>query len=110
MLASPQLKGRWGEFDFIYSMGLFDYLTPRVASAVLLMLFQLLKPGGEIIAGNFHTSNPSKYYMEYWADWVLYHRTEQEFGDLLGNDALAEIDIFFDDTGSQMFLHVRKTG
>ena len=108
MLASPQLKGRWGEFDFIYSMGLFDYLTPRVASAVLLKLFQLLKPGGEMIAGNFHTSNPSKYYMEYWADWVLYHRTEQEFGDLLGNAASTEIDIFFDDTGSQMFLHVRK--
>jgi extracellular factor (EF) 3-hydroxypalmitic acid methyl ester biosynthesis protein len=110
MLASPQLKGRWGEFDFIYSMGLFDYLTPRVASAVLLKLFQLLKPGGEMIAGNFHTSNPSKYYMEYWADWVLYHRTQQEFGELLGNAASAEIDISFDDTGSQMFLHVRKTG
>ena len=110
MLASPQLKGRWGEFDFIYSMGLFDYLTPRVASAVLRKLFQLLKPGGEMIAGNFHTSNPSKYYMEYWADWVLYHRTEQEFGDLLGNAASAEIDIFFDDTESQMFLHIRKTG
>jgi extracellular factor (EF) 3-hydroxypalmitic acid methyl ester biosynthesis protein len=110
MLASPQLKGRWGEFDFIYSMGLFDYLTPRVASAVLRRLFQLLKPEGEIIAGNFHTSNPSKYYMEYWADWVLYHRTEEEFGDLLGNAASAEINIFFDDTASQMFLHIRKTG
>ena len=110
MLASPQLKGRWGEFDFIYSMGLFDYLTPRVASAVLRKLFQLLKPEGEMIAGNFHTSNPSKYYMEYWADWVLYHRTEEEFGDLLGNAASAEIDIFFDDTESQMFLHIRKTG
>lgn len=110
MLASLQLKGRWGEFDFIYSMGLFDYLTPRVASAVLRKIFQLLKPGGEMIAGNFHTSNPSKYYMEYWADWVLYHRTEDEFGDLLGDAASAEIDIFFDDTGSQMFLHIRKTG
>ncbi|MFW6147245.1 MAG: class I SAM-dependent methyltransferase [Thermodesulfobacteriota bacterium] len=109
MLVSPVLKGRWGEFDFIYSMGLFDYLTPRVARAVLGKLFQLLKPGGEIIAGNFHTSNPSKYYMEYWADWVLYHRTEDEFRDLLGNTASADIDIFFDDTGSQMFLHVRRS-
>jgi extracellular factor (EF) 3-hydroxypalmitic acid methyl ester biosynthesis protein len=108
MLGAPQLKEILGEFHFIYSMGLFDYLTPRVASAVFGKVYQLLKPGGEMIAGNFHVSNPSRYYMEYWADWVLYHRTEEEFKALLSKAASAEIDLFFDDTRSQMFLHIKK--
>lgn len=108
MLATPQLKGKWGQFHFIYSMGLFDYLTPTVATAVLGKLYQLLKPGGEILAGNFHVSNPSKYYMAYWADWVLYHRTEEEFRNVLREAPGAEVDVFFEDTESQMFLHIKK--
>ncbi|GAH98529.1 unnamed protein product, partial [marine sediment metagenome] len=54
MLATRQLIKEWGQFDFIYSMGLFDYLTPPVATAVLGRLYQLLKPGGDMLIGNFH--------------------------------------------------------
>lgn len=108
MLGTPELRKRDGEFHFIYSMGLFDYLAPRVASAVLGRLYRLLKPGGQLIAGNFHVSNPSKCYMDYWADWVLYHRTEEEFRDLLRDAPTAEVDLFFEDTGSQMFLQITK--
>ena len=45
MLVTRGLKDRWGQFDFIYSMGLFDYLTAPVAAAVLGKLYQLLTPG-----------------------------------------------------------------
>ena len=78
-------------------MGLFDYLTPPVARAVLEKLYQLLKPGGELMIGNFHVSNPSKYYMEYWADWVLYYRTEEEFRDLPKDPTTAKVSLFFID-------------
>ena len=108
MLANPRLKSEWGQFNLIYSMGLFDYLTPPVASAVLGKLYQLLKPEGEMVIGNFHVSNPSKYYMEYWLDWVLYYRTEGDMKDLLKNAPSAKSDTFIDDTGIQMFLHVKK--
>ena len=47
--------------------------------------------------------------MEYWLDWVLYYRTEQEFIDLLKNVRAAEARVMFEDTGSQMFLHVNRT-
>ena len=110
MLFSRQLKQKWGQFHFIYSMGLFDYLTFRVAKAVLERLYQLLKPGGDMIIGNFHVSNPSKYYMEYWVDWVLFHRTEKEFKRMLDNISPAETTMLYDDTGSQMFLHMKKPG
>jgi len=108
MLAAPKLEEQLGSFNFIYSMGLFDYLTPPVAKAVIEKLFQLLKPGGELIVGNYYISNPSKFYMEYWLDWVLYHRTEEEFRRLLDNNPAAQVEILFEDTGSQMFLCAGK--
>jgi extracellular factor (EF) 3-hydroxypalmitic acid methyl ester biosynthesis protein len=108
MLFSRKLKQNLGQFDFIYSMGLFDYLAAPVAKAVLKNLYQILKPGGKMVIGNFHVSNPSKYYMDYWCDWVLLHRTEEEFIDLSKDCASADVSVFFESTGSQMFLHIEK--
>ncbi|MBT8371477.1 MAG: class I SAM-dependent methyltransferase [Deltaproteobacteria bacterium] len=108
MLAPSDSKKKMGQFDFIYSMGLFDYLLPPVASRVLGRLYEQLKPGGQMVIGNFHVSNPSKYYMEYWLDWVLYYRTEEEFTNLLRKVASNEINVAIDEAGVQMFLHVTK--
>ncbi len=63
-----------------------------------------------MVLGNFHASNPSKYYMEYWLDWVLYYRKEKDLKNLLKNIPSAKSDVFFDDTGVQIFLHVKKIG
>ena len=71
-------------------------------------LYQILKIGGEMAVGNFHISNPSRFYMEYWLDWVLYYRTEHEFMDLLKHVHSAGTKVLFEDTGSQMFLQVKK--
>jgi extracellular factor (EF) 3-hydroxypalmitic acid methyl ester biosynthesis protein len=108
MLAPSNSNQEMGQFDFIYSMGLFDYLLPPVASRVLGKLYEQLKPGGKMVIGNFHVSNPSKYYMEYWLDWVLYYRTEEEFVNLLRKAAPSEVDVTFDESGVQMFLQVTK--
>ena len=110
LLKTAELSKRWGNFDYIYSMGLFDYLTPPVAKAVIGKLYQILNVGGEMAIGNFHISNASRYYMEYWLDWVLFYRTEHDFIDLLRNVQSAKSNILFEDTGSQMFLHVTKSG
>jgi extracellular factor (EF) 3-hydroxypalmitic acid methyl ester biosynthesis protein len=110
MLKTRQLDKLWGSFDYIYSMGLFDYLTPPVAKAVIGKLYKILNVGGEMAIGNFHISNASRFYMEYWLDWVLFYRTEQDFIELLKNETSAETNVLFEDTGSQMFLHVEKSG
>jgi extracellular factor (EF) 3-hydroxypalmitic acid methyl ester biosynthesis protein len=89
-------------------MGLFDYLSSPVAKAIINKLYKLLMPGGELIVGNFHVSNPSKHFMEYWGDWYLIHRTEQEFKNLLSDTSAIKISIKFEDSGSQMFLNVKK--
>jgi extracellular factor (EF) 3-hydroxypalmitic acid methyl ester biosynthesis protein len=99
---------RWGRFDFIYSMGMFDYLTPPVAKAVLTRLYELLAPGGALVVGNYHVKNPSRFYMAYWLDWVLYYRTEEELLALASTLPGAEVKVGFDDTGCQMFLSVER--
>jgi extracellular factor (EF) 3-hydroxypalmitic acid methyl ester biosynthesis protein len=108
MLKGSDLVEKWGKFDFIYSMGLFDYLTPPVGAGILGKLCQLLDRGGDLLVGNFHVSNPSRCYMEYWLDWVLYYRTEEEFLRLLPEKTQGRGTILFEDTRSQMFLHVKK--
>ena len=108
MMTTRRLIKKLGNFDFIYSMGLFDYLTPPVAAAVFRNLYQLLQPGGELIIGNFHVSSTSRVYMEYWNDWVLYYRLEEDLLELVKGLSPAQQSVVFEDTRSQMFLSVRK--
>jgi len=108
MLVTRALRERWGQFHFIYSMGLFDYLTAPVAAAVLKKLYQLLMPGGEIAIGNFYVVNPSRYYMEYWHDWKIIYRTEDDFTRLVADLPGSEVSVHYDATRIQMLLHVRK--
>ncbi len=108
MLRTPDLAANWGQFHFIYSMGLFDYLIPTVAKAVIEKIYELLLPGGQLLIGNYHLSNASKWFMEYWHDWVLYYRSEDEFKELLADTDAIEISVLFDDSRSQMFLSAKK--
>jgi extracellular factor (EF) 3-hydroxypalmitic acid methyl ester biosynthesis protein len=108
LLFTKQLVERWGQCHLIYSMGLFDYLSSPIAMAVLDRLYQLLVPGGQMVIGNFHPSNPDRLYMEYWLDWVLIYRTEQELKDLAKDLPRADVSVSADSTGIQLFLHVNK--
>jgi len=108
MITTREISKKWGQFDFIYSLGLFDYLTPPVAKAVLSKLYQILKPGGELIVGNFHTENKSRIFMEYWLDWVLYYRNEEDFLELVNPDWGSQNSVLLEDTGTQMFLKINK--
>ncbi len=108
MLVTEQLKERWGLFHFIYSMGLFDYLTAPVGSAVLKKLYALLRPDGELVVGNMHVRNPSKVFMAYWHDWKIIHRTEEDLLGLASGLKGAEPRITFDETGIQMMLSLKK--
>jgi extracellular factor (EF) 3-hydroxypalmitic acid methyl ester biosynthesis protein len=108
MLRAGDLPSKWGRFDFIYTMGLFDYLQAPVARVVLTKLYDLLSPGGELVVGNFHVGNSTRIYLEYWMDWVLLHRSEDDMLALAAELPEASAEISFEATRSQMFLHVRK--
>lgn len=110
MLRTRNLPDTLGRFHFIYSMGLFDYLTPPVARAVLAKMYELLLPGGALVVGNYHVANPTRYYMAYWMDWVLYYRSEEDFLELAQGLPGAAPTLSFDETRCQMFLRVDKQG
>ena len=83
-------------------------VPPPVARAVLIKLYELLAPGGTLLLSNFHPRNPSRVYMEYWMDWAIYYRDEAEFLELASDLPDADVSLTTEDTGSQMFLQVRK--
>lgn len=108
MLHSRHLPDHLGRFHYVYSMGLFDYLTAPVARAVLARAFGLLLPGGTLIVGNYHANNETRLYMDYWMDWPLFYRSEESFLDLAKDIPAANVSLEFDDTRCQMFLRLER--
>jgi extracellular factor (EF) 3-hydroxypalmitic acid methyl ester biosynthesis protein len=95
-------------YDFVYSMGLFDYLTDTTATAVLSWLYSRLAPNGELVVGNFHARNPSRVFMDYWADWTLWYRNEGQMLRLVDSLPGAKTRVDFEESGCQIFLHIMK--
>ena len=77
-------------------------------SAVLGWLYNRLAPGGSLVVGNFHLRNPSRAFMEYWADWTLWYRNEGELLRLADTLQGAKSRIEFEESGCQIFLHIIK--
>ena len=66
------------QYDLVWSAGLFDYLEDRIAVRLLRRMWRWTAPGGQLVAGNFHVSNPSRHYMEWCGGWFLKHRTDDD--------------------------------
>ncbi len=68
--------------DLVYSIGLIDYFNDQFVINLMNYGYELLKPGGRMILGNFHPSNPTKAFMDWVTDWKLIHRTEEDMNRL----------------------------
>jgi 2-polyprenyl-3-methyl-5-hydroxy-6-metoxy-1,4-benzoquinol methylase len=63
------------KYDLVYSSGLFDYLTDRIAEKMLRNLFGLVKEGGELIITNAsHENSYERMYYEMLGEWELIYR------------------------------------
>jgi extracellular factor (EF) 3-hydroxypalmitic acid methyl ester biosynthesis protein len=97
------------EFDFIYCAGLFDYLPDFICEKLLETFYNMLVPGGLLVATNVDPYNPIKNIMEYIFEWHLIYRTGQELGALAPKLAPADaISITAEPTSSNVFIEVRK--
>jgi len=78
LLCGGLIAQTMGHRQLIYSAGLFDYLSDRSFSALLGTLYEAIPSGGQLLVGNVDVSNPTRYFMEYFAEWFLIHRSRAQ--------------------------------
>ena len=108
LLRSHEVRASLGQYHFVYSMGLYDYLPDAVGRSLTRHLYDMLEPGGTLVIGNYHVANPTRTYMHYWMNWPLEYRTEDQLLALGPDASDTKCSISFDETGSQMFLRVDR--
>ena len=93
------------KYDFIWSGGLFDYLTDRQFVLLLKHLRSMCKTEGKMILGNFSINNPTRDFMEA-GDWYLHYRTEDDLIRLALESGVAEdaVRVEQEATGVNLFL------
>jgi extracellular factor (EF) 3-hydroxypalmitic acid methyl ester biosynthesis protein len=96
-----------GNYDLIYTAGLFDYFTEPVATAAALKLFAALKPGGKLIIGNFSKNNPSVPFMELILDWNLIYRSPEDLKRIF-SPVTKNIEIEQENLGINLFAVMEK--
>jgi len=97
--------------DFVYSAGLYDYLTQPVATKLTTKMFQMLKPGGKLLVANFAPCLRDIGYMETFMQWKLIYRNEDEVLDLarrIPKDEIASQRLFWDQAGNVIYLEIIK--
>jgi extracellular factor (EF) 3-hydroxypalmitic acid methyl ester biosynthesis protein len=72
----PALAAPLADSDLILCPGLFDYLGDAIAAATLAVLYQKLAMGGRLIVFQFTGPNPTRAYMEWFANWYLLYRNQ----------------------------------
>jgi SAM-dependent methyltransferase len=104
-------KLRLGRFDLIYSLGLFDYLQTPVARRLVSMLFEMLRPGGQLIVANFLPGVRDVGYMEIFMDWRLIYRKRQDMVDLtaeIEEPQVREVRLFAEENHNIVFLELTR--
>ncbi len=100
-----------GTQDFIYSIGLYDYLTERFARGLTAKLWNGLAPGGLLVLGNFNGHNPMHHFTESALDWYLVYRDPEDMLRLVeGLPGVERAEVRTEDTGCLHLLLARKAG
>ena len=97
------------KFDLVYCAGLFDYLPNNSCKELMNIFYDMVVPGGMLVATNVEPSNPLRYGMEYLLDWHLIYRNDEQMRDIRPEDTdKADVCVHTDVTGVNLFLEVRK--
>ena len=106
-------------FDLVYTAGLYDYIKnfplddDKGTVALTRNLFNLVKPGGSLIIGNFNHNNPRhlRFAMDYIFDWSLIYRDKEEmlaFAKSISKDEIANIEVLEEAASINYFLKIDK--
>jgi len=103
-------RTRLEQQDFIYSLGLTDYLNDKLVGKLLAYAYEILAPGGKILLGNMHPANPAKEFMDYVLEWQLIHRTEEDMNRLFQQSPFRRpcTRVLFEQEGVDLFAECVK--
>ena len=104
-------EGTGAVYDFVYCAGLFDYMSDRICKKLMNIFYQMLAPGGLLLATNVDAAKPFRHSMEYLLEWHLICRDRRQLLELMPEGAPPECGtVFTDTTGVNVFVEVRKPG
>ncbi|MDX1944814.1 MAG: class I SAM-dependent methyltransferase [Pirellulaceae bacterium] len=106
-----QVHRKTGDFDLVYSTGLFDYLNQRTARRLVTSMFKMLRPGGVVLVANFLPAVRDIGYMETFMDWNLIYRSRGDMMDLtmdIPEDDIREVTVLSEEFRNIVFLQVTK--
>jgi extracellular factor (EF) 3-hydroxypalmitic acid methyl ester biosynthesis protein len=103
----PELKH--GAYDLVYCAGLFDYMSDRICKRLMNIFYDLLAPGGLLIATNVDASKPFRHSMEFLLEWHLICRSSAQLAVLNPDKAPpGSFTVTHEPTGVNVFIEVRK--
>lgn len=98
------------QYDLIWSAGLFDYFDDTTFTDLIARIHHFVKPGGQLIIGNFNVVNSSRGFMEIMLGWFLHHRSEVQMEALAktacGNK-LKSVTIESEPEGVNLFMRLQ---
>jgi SAM-dependent methyltransferase len=98
------------KFHLVMAGGLFDYLPDKQASYLIEQAWNLLAPGGVFYFTNIARGNPYRTLIEYFGDWFLIERSEEDVMNICAAAGVYadDINITRDETGLALLIEVRK--
>ncbi len=97
------------QYDLVYCAGLFDYLPDTTCKQLMDVFYEMVAPGGLLVATNVEPSNPLRHGMEHLLDWHLIYRREPELRAVRPSRADDDdVSVRTDATGVNLFIEVRK--
>jgi extracellular factor (EF) 3-hydroxypalmitic acid methyl ester biosynthesis protein len=98
------------KYDVVYCAGVFDYMSDRICKRLMNIFYDMLGPGGLLVATNVDSCNPLRNGMEYLLDWHLVQRSKKQMKVLIP-DLASQDNVQFksDETGVNLYMEVRKS-
>ena len=108
LLRDDALFANFDKFDYVYSVGLFDYLQPVTAMRLARNLYGTTAPGGAVYIANM-VQHPGRWFMEQHLEWTLIYRSREELR-AIGQRAApqARIRILEEETGVNPFIEMAR--
>jgi extracellular factor (EF) 3-hydroxypalmitic acid methyl ester biosynthesis protein len=110
LLRDATLFSGFAKFDYVYSVGLFDYLQPLTATRLARNLFGTAAPGGSVYIANM-VDHAGRWFMEQHLEWTLLYRSREELRGI-GQRAApsARIRLLEEETGVNPFIEMVREG